>query len=55
MTPPWGAPKIQNPNGPSIEEENPLTGYYDGLKKASGLQINMGVDSYYTEHFRTAS
>ena len=36
MTPPWGAPKIRNPNGLSIGEENTPTGYYGGLKKASG-------------------
>jgi hypothetical protein len=55
MTPPWGAPKIRNPNGQSIGEGNSFTGYYDGLKKASGLQMNMEADSYYPEHFRTAS
>jgi hypothetical protein len=37
MTPPWGAPKIRNANGQSIGEENSFAGYYDGLKKASGL------------------
>jgi hypothetical protein len=51
MTPPWGAPKIRNPNGQSIEAEITLTGYYDGLKKASGLQMNMRANSYYPEHF----
>jgi hypothetical protein len=39
MTPPWGVPKIQNPNGQSIREVNSITGYYDSLKKASGLQV----------------
>jgi hypothetical protein len=47
MTPPWGAPKIRNPNGQSIEAEITLTGYYDGPKKASGLQMDMGANSYY--------
>jgi len=41
MTPPGGAPKIRNPNGQSIEAEITLTGYYDGLKKASGLLMNL--------------
>jgi hypothetical protein len=41
MTPPWGAPKIRNPNGQSIEAEISLVGYYDGPKKASGLQMDM--------------
>jgi hypothetical protein len=50
MTPPWGAPKIRNPNGQSIEAEITLTGYYEGLKKASGLRMNMEANSYDPEH-----